>query len=77
MGLLTAKNANGLISAITCLFYAGGCFGSLAAAPMSDRSGRKPTIFVVSLITLIATALLAGSVNPAMFIVFRFVTGFG
>lgn len=67
----------GITSAIVCLFYVGGVFGSLAAAPLSDRYGRKLTIFVGAVITLIATAILAGSVNAAMFIVFRFFVGFG
>jgi len=62
---------------MVCLFYVGGTFGSLAAAPISDHFGRKPAVFVGALITIIGTALLAGSVNPAMFIVFRFVVGFG
>lgn len=77
MGLLTSPNADGLISAIVCLFYAGGVFGALAAAPISDRWGRKPAVIVGAVINLIGTALMAGSVNPAMFIVFRFVCGFG
>ena len=76
MNLLEGDNVSGLTSAIVCLFYVGGSFGSLAAAPLSDRYGRKFAIAVGALITLIGTAILAGSVNPAMFIVFRFIVGF-
>lgn len=41
------------------------------------RFGRKWTVIVASIILLISTACLAGSVNIAMFIVFRFFAGFG
>lgn len=77
MGLLTRSNASALISAITCLFYVGGTFGSLAAAPLADRWGRKVAVLVGSVITLFATALQAGAINPAMFIASRFIGGFG
>ena len=77
MNLVTGKNAAGILSAMVCLFYVGGTFGSIMAAWLSDRYGRKPAVFVGCAITLVGSAALAGSASPAMFIVFRFVVGFG
>lgn len=44
---------------------------------MSDRFGRKLTAALGNGIILVSGALLTGSVNPAMFIVFRFFNGLG
>lgn len=59
------------------LFYAGGFFGSIFTAWFADRFGRKTSIALGSLIVLLSCALCAGSVDVAMFIVFRFCTGWG
>ncbi|KAI9743673.1 MAG: hypothetical protein M1818_002989 [Claussenomyces sp. TS43310] len=77
MHLATNPNAEGLIGTVTGLFYAGGVFGCILNAWMADRFGRKWTVITASIILIIATACLAGSVNIAMFIVFRFFVGLG
>lgn len=41
------------------------------------RYGRKWTVVAGSLILMVATACLAGSINIGMFIAFRFFAGFG
>jgi MFS family permease len=77
MGLLTAPNAADLIGTMNGLFYAGGFIGAMGIAKVSDRYGRKVSIALGAVIILISNALLAGSVNVAMFIVFRFFQGIG
>ena len=77
MGLATNPNAEGLTGSMTGLFYAGGCFGCLMSAVIADRFGRKWAVVTGLLIEIIATACLAGSVNIAMFLVFRFFVGWG
>ncbi|OQU99467.1 hypothetical protein CLAIMM_05097 [Cladophialophora immunda] len=77
MGLLTAPNAADLIGAMNGLFYAGGFVGAMCIGKISDRYGRKFSITLGAIVILISNALLAGSVNPPMFIVFRFFQGLG
>ncbi|OAL33749.1 hypothetical protein AYO20_06925 [Fonsecaea nubica] len=72
----TASNATDLISTMNGLFQAGGFFGSLAAGPVADRWGRKACLGAAAVITIVSNALLAGSVHVAMFITFRFFSGF-
>lgn len=77
MGLATAPNASALIGSINALYYAGGAVGSFVSGWMCDSQGRKWTVATGNVLVLISAALLTASVNPAMFIVFRFVSGFG
>jgi MFS family permease len=77
MNLDTSPNASSLIGAMNALYYAGGVFGSFLAGWTCDRLGRKPSVAMGNLVVLISGALLTASVNPAMFIVFRFLSGFG
>ncbi|EXJ77940.1 hypothetical protein A1O3_09099 [Capronia epimyces CBS 606.96] len=77
MGLNTNPNAAAIIGAIPSLYFAGGFFGAICCEYIADRWGRKPAIAVGAVTTLISTAILAGSVNIAMFIAFRFINGFG
>ncbi|OQU93650.1 hypothetical protein CLAIMM_00132 [Cladophialophora immunda] len=77
MGLDTNPNATALIGALTSLFYAGGALGSVLNSFMADRWGRKVTLTTASIILIISEACLAGSVNIAMFITFRFFVGVG
>lgn len=77
MGLATNPNATGLIGTMTGLFYAGGVFGCILNAYLADKIGRKLTIMTGAIILTIGTACLSGSVNVAMFIVFRFFVGMG
>ncbi|KAH8802545.1 general substrate transporter [Xylogone sp. PMI_703] len=77
MGLETAPNAESLIGAMNALYYAGGIFGSFLAGWTSNRFGRKFSAIIGNVLLLISGALLTASVNPAMFIVFRFMSGLG
>lgn len=77
MGLATNPNAAGLIGSVVGLFYAGGVFGCILNSWLADRIGRKWTAATGSIILIIATACLAGSVNIGMFIAFRFFVGLG
>jgi len=77
MGLNTNPNTLALIGTMTGLFYAGGVFGCLLNAWLADKIGRKWTCIIGSLIVLVSTACLAGSVNIGMFICFRFFVGVG
>lgn len=77
MELTTMSNESALIGATTSLYYAGGIFGAFAANFWADRWGRKASIYCGAGLTMVAAALCAGSVHIAMFIVFRFVSGFG
>ena len=77
MGLATNPHETALIGSITGLFYAGGIFGAVLNSIFCDRIGRKWTTITASIIVLISTACLAGSVNIGMFIAFRFFVGLG
>ncbi|KAK5447998.1 hypothetical protein LTS15_009022 [Exophiala xenobiotica] len=77
MKLTTASNATQLISAMNALFYVGAFVGTVTNGWIADRWGRKPSILMGTIIVMVSAALLAGSVNMAMFIVFRFFSGFG
>ncbi|KAF9891927.1 hypothetical protein FE257_002890 [Aspergillus nanangensis] len=77
MGLDSAPNAHSLIGAINGLYYGGGVVGAFIAGWMSNRWGRKISTTVGNILVLVAGAIMTGSVNSAMFIVFRFVSGVG
>jgi MFS family permease len=59
------------------LFALGCATGSIIQGWVGDWLGRKKTIFIGSLITAICAAIVAGSVNIPMLIVFRFLEGIG
>ncbi|KAF5244824.1 hypothetical protein FANTH_7591 [Fusarium anthophilum] len=68
-------NANDLMGAINGLFQAGGFLGTLSCYAIADSLGRREAILAAALISTIGGALQAGSVNIAMFIASRFITG--
>ena len=74
---LTEENPKtpGIEGAMNSLFYAGGFFGALFNSWYADRFGRKGSIMTACIVMILSAALCAGSVNVAMFIVFRFFTG--
>ncbi len=74
---LTATNEKTLISLMVSLFYVGGIGGAFCHSWIANAYGRKPSIIVANIIILISGALTTGAVNPSMFIVFRFTTGWG
>lgn len=51
--------------------------GALLSSWLAERLGRKKAILIGCVTACIGGALQAGSVNLAMFIIFRFVNGFG
>ncbi|KAK6373317.1 hypothetical protein LTS17_008337 [Exophiala oligosperma] len=75
--LATRSDATSLISTMNGLFQAGAFVGALLINPVGDHWGRKWAIAFPAILVLISGALLAGSVNIAMFLVFRFVAGVG
>ncbi|EJU04808.1 general substrate transporter [Dacryopinax primogenitus] len=69
--------ANSIEGAINGLFSAGGTFGALLVGWMNDAHGRKKTMNLAAVICIVGSALQAGSVGVTMFLVARFVTGWG
>ena len=69
--------ASRIEGAINGLFSAGGTFGALLVGYMCDRYGRKVTMNTASLVCIVGGALQTGSVNLAMLLVARFITGWG
>lgn len=57
--------------------FIGGFFGPIFAGPMSDKLGRRPTIFWGAAISLIGIILQTAAQDIAMFVVARIVLGFG
>lgn len=70
-------DVSALIGTATGLFYAGGAVGTILNAYLADRIGRKMTVCTAAVISIIASACTAGSVNIGMFIAFRFFVGLG
>jgi MFS family permease len=68
---------NRITGACSGLFSVGGMIGALLLGWMSDARGRKMSLVVATVISLVGGALQAGSVHIAMFLVARFVTGVG
>ena len=61
----------------TASVFIGGFLGPIFSGIMSDRLGRRPTLFWGSVITLIGVLLQTAAQNIAMFVVARIVLGFG
>ncbi|KAH7907374.1 general substrate transporter [Hygrophoropsis aurantiaca] len=73
----STPHANEVLGAINGIFSAGGTIGALMAGYMCDKYGRKLTMNTAALISILGGGLQAGSVNTAMFLVGRIVTGWG
>ncbi|KAK5017023.1 hypothetical protein LTR60_002122, partial [Cryomyces antarcticus] len=73
----TRSDATSLISTMNGLYQAGGLLAVFSISWFADTWGRKAAISASAVITLVSGALLAGSVNITMFIVFRFTSGAG
>lgn len=59
------------------LFSAGGFVGSMFIGWSSDALGRKKSLWIATPLAMLGGALQAGAVHIAMFLVGRFVSGFG
>lgn len=77
MGLDKASNSTELIGTMNGLFQVGGFIGTFVASWLADKYGRRLAIFVACAIFILGGALQAGSVAISMFIVARFITGWG
>ncbi|KAK4941906.1 hypothetical protein LTR10_018236 [Elasticomyces elasticus] len=77
MHLDTASNAAQLFGAVNGLFQAGGFLGSLSISMTADYLGRRKALMTGALFALVGGALQAGSVDIAMYLVMRFITGLG
>jgi MFS family permease len=69
-------HTNEVTGAMLGLFAAGGILGALFIGWFGDSYGRKKSLIIAAIINCIGGGLQTGSVNPAMFIVGRFVSGF-
>lgn len=69
--------ANAISGSVNGIFAAGGSFGALLTGWMCEARGRKETMRLGALITVIGSAIQTGSVDIAMFLVARFIGGFG
>jgi MFS family permease len=58
-------------------YVAGACLGALFFGQLTDRLGRKKLFMVSLAVYSVATVLTAFSVNPAWYLVARFLTGTG
>lgn len=61
----------------TASVFIGGILGPLVSGVLSDRLGRRPTIFWGSVLALIGIILQSAAQNVAMFVVARIILGFG
>lgn len=68
---------NAITGTINGLYCAGALFGALHVGWMADARGRKETMYLASAINVVGGALETGSVNMAMFLVSRFICGWG
>ncbi|RFU26560.1 hypothetical protein B7463_g9775, partial [Scytalidium lignicola] len=75
--LHTRSNGTQLTGVMNGGYHAAAFIAVLFVGTIADKWGRKVAISVGAALTLIAGAFLAGSMNVAMFIVFRFVSGAG
>ena len=72
-----ASYAQAIRGTINGLYCAGAAFGALTVGWMCEARGRKETMYLASLVNIIGGALEAGSVDVAMFLVARFIAGWG
>ncbi|KAK4616777.1 MFS-type transporter oryC [Fulvia fulva] len=73
----TRSDATALLSATNGIFQTGGVLGTLTLSWWSDSFGRKGGLAISVLLITISGAILAGSTDIAMFLVFRFFAGAG
>lgn len=75
--LLTRPNGSQLIATTNGLFFTGGVLGTTTISFFADKWGRIRAAGISSALSLVASALLAGSVHIGMFIAFRTLAGAG
>ena len=78
MGLVEGTSyCNAILGAINGLYAAGGAFGCVFNMWCAEALGRKKSIQLGCCISIVGAALMTGSVGIPMFIVSRFIMGFG
>ncbi|KAK3646212.1 hypothetical protein LTR56_007171 [Elasticomyces elasticus] len=78
MGLtIGTPHTNAILGAINGVYAAGGAFGCVFNMWSSEKLGRRRSIQVGCCISIVGAAIMTGSVNIPMFIVSRFIMGFG
>ncbi|ETI26159.1 hypothetical protein G647_02936 [Cladophialophora carrionii CBS 160.54] len=68
---------NAITGTINGLYCAGALFGALHVGWMCEARGRKETMYLASAVNVVGGALETGSVDIAMFLVSRFIAGWG
>jgi MFS family permease len=68
---------NAITGTINGLYCAGALFGALHVGWMCEARGRKETMYLASAVNVVGGALETGSVDIAMFLVSRFISGWG
>lgn len=66
-----------ILGGISALFCAGAAFGAVDQGFTGDWVGRVKALQIGANISVIGTAVIAGSVNIPQLFVFRFITGLG
>ncbi|EXJ63544.1 uncharacterized protein A1O5_11305 [Cladophialophora psammophila CBS 110553] len=74
---LSGSNASALIDGIVSGFFGCALLGAILQAYISNRWGRKSATAVAAMLLMAGNALQAGAVHIAMFLVGRYITGFG
>lgn len=62
---------------LAAAYYFGAMFGAFIGGWLGDKLGRKKSAFIGAVLSLLGSALQAGSVNADMFIVARVIAGLG
>ncbi|KAK4505727.1 hypothetical protein PRZ48_003692 [Zasmidium cellare] len=71
------SHTNAILGAINGVYAAGGAIGCVFNMWSSEQLGRKRSIQLGCVISIVGAAIMTGSVDIPMFIVSRFVMGFG
>ncbi|KAK5951934.1 hypothetical protein OHC33_006820 [Knufia fluminis] len=69
--------SNRILGAINGVYAAGGAFGCIANMYTAEKFGRPRSIQIGCVISIIGATVMTASVHIAMFIVSRFIMGFG
>ncbi|XTI94217.1 hypothetical protein V2W45_1348678 [Cenococcum geophilum] len=72
-----AAYTNHILGAVNALLSFGAYVGALGGGLLADKIGRKWTLFVAALTSVIGGALAAGSIHVTMLIVVRILQGSG
>ncbi|KAF2006125.1 general substrate transporter [Amniculicola lignicola CBS 123094] len=72
-----ASYTNHILGAVNALFFFGACVGAIGGGPLADKIGRKKSLLIASLVSVVGGALTAGSVHVAMLIIVRIIQGSG